>query len=379
MNLQLPRLTYNRGSRTGDGDEGGFPIWKATTVGLCALLIIFTVPAAITNSTLDIDGDGIPNLWDFWFNPPPTNQTGLLSGELVPTVEPYASDDSTDVDGAGTWEIWRNSNNPTKYEPALTWGTHTKTTIDYESGQSFWFVCKSTTANAADHFSWLVTLPYEGELASPVAHARDSKLYYIEWDSVNDRWDLHLYCGQEATITTKAYTVQGVEVGTTAIDMSDHDSDYIVTCKITIATNYDAIYKFFDPDEGSGGKMDSLYVLMTSNVTAANMGFSISTPSWMPSSWVACESGNDFYLCLDEFLPTGMLVRWDEEGMYGVLEFQFAIHSSDLDTSGAGALLLTLGIHECQDQEDLENQTLDSDTLGNYAGADTEETATFQD
>lgn len=353
-----------RGSRT---EGAGAPTWmKATTaIGFIAI-IAFGLYFGIAI-----------------FGPKPIPPPITLKGEIYPYVEAYAGDDTTNIDGAGTYEFWDADSNPEKIEPALTWGTSTHTTKDYESGQIFWFVCKSTTANAIDHFAWKVTLPFSNELGTPTAEARDTMLWDVEWDAVNEYWTIHFYACQESQPTIKAKTELGEDVGTTAIDMSDNGYEYTVEVRIAIASgNYDGFGFFFDPDEGADGKMDSLYLCLTSNVSAANMGFTIGG-----TGWKACDSANDFYIKLDDYIAQygignseyGLFMRWDEEAQETVFSVYFTIESSDLDTSGAGALLLTLNMYECSDDEDAAAQTWDSDSPDNFSTDPTAETATFQD
>lgn len=273
-----------------------------------------------------------------------------------------------------------------KTEPALTWGTDTHTTKDYESNQEFWYVCKSTTANAMDHFVWKVRLPYAHELGTPVAEARDTHLWDIEWDSVNEYWTIHFYGFQESQPSIKAKTNLGEDIGTTAIDMSDNGYTYKVEIRIALASaNYDGVGYFFDPDEEKDGIMDSLWLCITSNVTAANMGFTIYGPNG--EEWTACDAANDFFLCLDPYVRAagigtneyGMFVRDDDSDIEPNFSVFFTIESSDLDTSGTGDLLLTFNMYECSDLEDAEAQTWDSDTVDNFSTDPTAETAEFCD
>ena len=112
------------------------------------------------------------------------------------------------------------------------------------------------------------------------------------------------------------------------------------------------------------------------------MGFTVSG-----AGWTACDSANDYYIKLDTFIAQygigdseyGLFIRWDEEAHDVVFSVYVTIESSDLDTSGTGALLLSFNVYECSDDEDAAAQTWDSDTVDNFSSDPTEETATFQD
>jgi len=344
---------------------------KVATAGFFIALIVITGFVVAPWAMGDYDGDGIINVFDPIYNPDVP-----LKGEVYPYVQPYAADDTTDIDGAGTYEFWRSEGTLELYEPALTWGTNTHTTIDYQSGQTFYFVCKSTTANAFDHYSWKVTLPTSSQLGE---NTKDSLLYQVEWDSVNEKWDIHFYVGQEAQPTLLAYTPAGVEVGTTAQDLSNRDYVLTFNLKIAIAANYDCLSYFFDPAEGENGQWDHNYLILTCNISAANAGWTIDSP------WKLCSDGKSYYLDLqsafDAASPTGtgLVVRWDENQWDGVVELSLTIRSSDIDTSGAGAALFTLNYKECQGPDEAYYQTWEADTLTNLAGAVTAETIVVQD
>lgn len=376
MQKLLP--TNQRGSRSDDdGVMGGAPGWmKITTVVLFIAVIITGITLGGPWAVSDADGDGIPNIFDFIYNP--SGLTPLL-GEIYPYVEPFASDDTTDIDAAGTYEFWSADGTLNLYEPALTWGTATHTTQDYGSAQTFYFVCKSTTTNAFDHYVWKVTLPYYEELGT---NTKDTMLYDIDWDSVNEKWDIHFYCGQEAQPTMLAYTKAGVEVGTTAQDLSDRDYVLEFDLKIAIAANYDCLGYFFDPEEGPNGQWDDSYLIITANVTAANCGWEINGGTGT-SLWTVCNDGKSYYMNLKDYLgayaDNGLVVRWDEQQMDGVLVIPITIESTDIDTSGAGACLFTINFQECQDDERPGGQTWESDTDTNLHTAVTAETITVQD
>lgn len=292
------------------------------------------------------------------------------SGEIYPYVEGLAPEDTTDYDAAGTYEFWTADSNPVKYEPALTWGTDTHTTHDYESAQAFYFVMKSTTANAFDHYTWKVVLPYAHQL--PV-NARDTLGYDIAWDSVNERWTIHFYLAIEPTPTLLGYTKAGVEVGTTNHDLSDNNYVISFDVKLAMNANYAGIGYFFDPEEGADGEWDSLYLILTCNVSAANAGWTIDSP------WKVCGDGKSYYLKLDPYITNGLLIRHDEEQKEGVLTLSLTIRSADIDTSGAGGAQFTLNMKECQGDEQAYNQTWETDTLGNLVAAPTAETFNVKD
>lgn len=277
--------------------------------------------------------------------------------------ESLATQDTTDIDGAGTIEFWTGNSPYSLLEPALTMGTDTHTTLEYRSGQSVIVVVKSTTANAMDHFSYMLTFPM-----GPSAAGR---LYTLEWSDADENWILTLKGGQEAQPTLKCYTKAGVDVSTTDFDLSDNDYVLQFDLKIAIAANYDAIFSFFDPSEGDG-EWDSSYLICTANVSAANAGWTIDGP------WQICSDGKSYYFKLDPYIGD-MFIRWDEEEQHGVLTIPITIRSADIDTSGSGACLFTFNYKECNDDERAYYQTWETDTLTNLSGAVTAETLTVSD
>lgn len=298
-------------------------------------------------------------------NPPGDGDIGFYAGPIYPVVEGLATDDTTDYDSSGTYEFWTADSNPRLYESALTWGTDTHTTLDYESDQEFYFVCKSTVANAFDHYSWKITLPDSKNYQGPLVD--------ISWDSVNEKWDVVFYLAKEDTPTLKCFKLDGTDVGTTAQDLSDRDYVLEFELKLSIAANYGGIGYFFDSDEGADGEWDRMYIIMTANISAANAGWTIDDP------WKVCSDGKSYYLDLSEYMTDGLFVRWDEQQMDGVIKADITFHSSDIDTSGTGDALFTFNVEECNDADNAFYQTWETDTLTNLAGSVTAETLEVQD
>lgn len=301
------------------------------------------------------------------FLPLPT-EVIVLTGELEPLVEGYASpNDATDYDSTGSWSMWADDSDPHLMEAKLTLGTDLISNEQYKSGQSFWFLCESDAANAADSFSWLVTLPY-----GPDAKVSTDTMT-ISYDEANTRWDLTFTLGIEDTHTLKAYTKAGVEVGTTHFDLSNHDYTMSFDIRLAITTNYAGMYRYFDPQEDENGAWDNLYLVAVGNMSAGNANYAIAAP------WQICQNGRDYFLDLSPYLTRGMLIRWDENEMDGVVTVELRITSTDVDLSGAGHLLLTIDAKECQGEQQMYYGTYETDARTNWVGAPTSETLQIQD
>lgn len=282
------------------------------------------------------------------------------TGVIVFYSEGFASDDTTDYDAAGTLEIF--SIDGQLMEPALTLGTDTETTKEYTSGQQFYFVWKSTTANAWDHYSVQIILPFSTNDVNP--------LYELQWSSGDGYWIITCKMAIETTPTLLGYTIAGVvwsATGTKVYDLSDNN--YIVsgTLKVAVAVNYGGLVNFYDPEEEIDGIWDKLYITADSNITAANVGFDMAYDGWQ-----TCNDGEGWFYEIS--LIDGVLIRWDQQQQSGVIEIPFKLSGSVLDTATpTNDAEITFTLRECQDIEDAKTETFDTDTLTNFVGAATAE------
>jgi hypothetical protein len=290
---------------------------------------------------------------------------GSHKGPVYFYGEMKATDDATDLDGAGTLRFVTGSAPYQLLEPALTLGTDTHTTLEYRSGDTVWVDLRSTTANAMDHFSYRITFPF-GDVAV-------GDLFELSWSEADENWILTLKGAQEAQPVITPRTIDGTDVGTTDYDLSDNDYTLEFNIHVTVGANYDGLFAWFDPLEGDG-EWDSLYLIMTANVSAANAGWTVGGP------WQVCSDGKSYYCKLDPYLgPGGILVRWDQEEEHCVILVPWSITSADVDTSGAGALLLTFNCQEANGDEQAFNQTWEGDAIDNQSAAATADTLTCSD
>jgi hypothetical protein len=79
-------------------------------------------------------------------------------------------------------------------------------------------------------------------------------------------------------------------------------------------------------------------------------------------------------------MPGGMLVKCSEEGEFGAIIVEITFYcQGDLDLSGTGDVIVTFNLEEASSLEDAQKDNWDSDTLTNFAGADTAEQLEFTD
>jgi len=294
------------------------------------------------------------------------------TGPISFVASPLATDDTTDIDGAGTIEFWVPSGGKwVLYEPARTFGTNTATAREYASGQQLLVNVLSTTANAMDHFSYIFTVPYGG------GGVMCSGLLTFLWSDADDFWIMDVRGGQEATITLVGATSAGAAWGAAATDsytFSTTITHHYGVLYVPIATDYDALFSFYDPLE-DGGTWDYVGITATQNTTEANHGCII-----QGGGWKQCKSAEDFYIILDFAATGGMFVRWDEQGMNGNLAIPVEFFcAGDLDTSGTGDTIWTFTIRECQAESNFYEQNYDADGVTNFAGGATTEQCELTD
>jgi hypothetical protein len=293
------------------------------------------------------------------------------TGPISFIAKPLASQDTTDIDGAGTIEFYLNTGSKwVLAEPARTFGTNTQTAKEYASGQQLLVNVLSTTANAMDQFTYIFTVPYGsgGSVCAGLAN--------ILWSNSDNYWIAEFLGGQEATITLLGTTSTGATWGAAGTDSYTFSTTVNTATGflyVPIATNYDALFSFYDPVE-DGGTWDYCGIMATQNTTAANHG------SWITAGgWKQALSPEDYYYILDFASLGGMCVRHDEAGYAAIVIPVTFFCAGDLDVSGTGDTIWTFTLYECQAETNFYNQNFDTDGVTNFAAGATAEQCELTD
>lgn len=297
------------------------------------------------------------------------------SGDMDFTAVPLFSDyDSTDIDGAGSLKVYSQAGEGWVHKETLTMGTDTTTATVFRSGETWGFSLESTTTNALDHFTYIITFPYADYAEGP--KVQGVPLYVLNYDHGDGDWVIEFRSAQEATIVLQGIDAVDGEVfaaaGTDTFTFSSSINYFTCQIWIPVETDDDALVWFYDFAEG---EYDKLFLEADLNCTAANSGLEI-----ISSGWVQQDNSPDYVLDLSPYIANGMLVKCSEENEFGAVVIEVTFYcGGDLDLSGTGDVIVTFNLEECSSLEDALKDNWDSDSVTNFAGADTAEQLEFTD
>lgn len=293
------------------------------------------------------------------------------TGKVTFYVQGFCTDDTSNYDGAGTLDVVASAS-PYQILETLTFATDTATKNVYTSGQTYYFVCKSTTATDMDYFVYSVTFPY--------ADAFSNQLWSLIWVEGNPgTWTLTMKGALENQPTLLGYKATGAvwgAAGTDSYTFSSTVNYWTGTLRIAIGANYGGLFAFFDPEE-SGGREDSLYLILTQNTSAATHGLQV-----QGAGWQICVDGKSYAYNVGALIASsgGALVRWDEKGAFGYIEVPIAFYcNGDLDTAGTGDTIVTITLYECLSLTEALNQVVGGDSVDNFSSDPTAEQCEFTD